>query len=119
MSGSPPVSMSGSPPVMSPAGSPGLPPQASPWMESGDVELTGLDEPMSGAGAPIGGSPPVAASSDVPMEPDLPKEPVSAMPEEPPEGEDALKVSFRMPSGQRTMRRFRPDDTVEVMFAVA
>merc|ERR1719464_2499364 len=54
-----------------------------------------------------------------PAEPEPPKEPVAAMPEEPAEAEQHLKVSFRLPSGQRVTRRFRPEDPLEQMFAVA
>lgn len=44
---------------------------------------------------------------------------MAVMPEEPDADAEHVKVSFRLPSGQRVMRRLRPDDTMEVVFAVA
>merc|ERR1712056_109774 len=44
---------------------------------------------------------------------------VARMPEEPGTDVEHLKVSFRLPSGQRVMRRFKPADTLETLFAVA
>merc|ERR1712100_280044 len=48
-----------------------------------------------------------------------PTESPEAMPEEPPDSVEHLKVSFRLPSGARIVRRFLPDDTILRMFAVA
>lgn len=112
-------SMSRSPPANSPSASPTMQPQAAPAEGSaGDMKLVGLDEDM---GLPPSGSADEAAASgsaaDAPMAP--PKEPPCEMPEEPPEGGDAVKVSFRLPSGQRSTRRFLPSDAVEQMFRVA
>merc|ERR1712151_1328543 len=47
------------------------------------------------------------------------KEAAAAMPEEPAENVEHLKVSFRMPDGKRLMRRFLPTDPVNRMLAVA
>jgi len=96
-------SMSRSPQGMSPMGSPAMMAQQDP-AGAGDIRLTGLD-----SGAP--------AAEDVEMTPA--KEPPSEMPEEPPEGGDVIKVSFRLPDGKRVTRRFAGGDTVEVMFRVA
>lgn len=41
------------------------------------------------------------------------------MPEEPGADVEHVKVSLRLPTGQRVMRRFRPGDVLEVVFAVA
>merc|ERR1719221_182431 len=76
----------------------------------GIMQLTGLDAADDAMGVP---------EAAEPAEPPAPKEPVAEMPEEPAETEQHLKVSFRLPSGQRVTRRFRPDDRVEIMFAVA
>lgn len=48
-----------------------------------------------------------------------PDEPIADMPDEPADGAESLKVSFRLPSGQRVMRRFSPADAVQQMFNVA
>mmetsp|Transcript_127435 Transcript_127435/g.354756 ORF Transcript_127435/g.354756 Transcript_127435/m.354756 type:complete len:450 (-) Transcript_127435:204-1553(-) len=99
-------SMSRSPPAMSPAGSPALQPQAEPVAGgSGDLQLTGFDATME--------------TADEALEPAAPQEPVAAMPEEPADSAEHLKVSFRLPSGQRVTRRFLPTDPLEQMFAVA
>lgn len=46
-------------------------------------------------------------------------DPVPVMPDEPAEDIEHLKVSIRLPSGQRITRRFRPEDPLEQMFVVA
>merc|ERR1712151_940199 len=70
------------------------------------MELTGLDDAA-----------PVAMEEEtIPAEP---SEPVSAMPEEPADTVEHLKVSFRLLDGKRVTRRFLPTDPVEQMFAVA
>jgi len=101
-------SMNRSPPALSPEGSPELAPQAAPraGSQATDMELTGLDEGM-------------AVEEPAPVVEPEPQEPVAALPEEPAEGLEHLKVSFRMPSGQRHTRRFLPDDQVGRMFATA
>lgn len=98
-------SMSRSPPANSPAGSPSIAPQAEPSI--GDVDnmrLVGFDQ---------------AEAQPTPMEVAEPKEQPAEMPEEPPEGAEALKVSFRLPSGARSMRRFLKADPTDRMFDVA
>jgi len=91
-------SMSRSPPSQSPVASPSMHPQAAP-PDPSDIQLHGLNDMEVDAGSP--------------------KESVPALPEEPPEGEEHLKVSLRLPSGQRVTRRFRPEDHLEQMFIVA
>ncbi|CAE7505657.1 PUX7 [Symbiodinium pilosum] len=91
-------SMSRSPPSMSPVASPTMHPKASP---DSQIQLHGLDD-MEVEGA----------TNEEP-------EPVPAMPEEPAESAEAVKVSLRLPSGQRVTRRFRPDDQLEQIFVVA
>merc|ERR1712232_928496 len=66
------------------------------------VELTGLEEAMG-----------------VPAVPEAPRIPISAMPEEPEEATEHVKVCFKLPSGTQLKKRFRPDDPLEHMFAVA
>jgi len=99
-------SMSRSPPANSPAASPHIKPQDAPATDStgGDMQLTGLDVNMG-------------TSADEALAP--PVEGIAAEPEEPPEDTQHLKVSFKLPSGQRVTRRFLPDAPVEQMFAVA
>lgn len=96
-------SMSRSPPALSPAGSPTMRPQVSPEPCGGGSSevllMTGLDDDSMGVAAP--------------------EEPVAAMPPEPDEGLAHLKVSFRLPAGQKINRRFLPTDPLERMFAVA
>lgn len=41
------------------------------------------------------------------------------MPEEPPAEGDHVKVSFKLPSGKRVMRRFLPSDSVDQILIVA
>eukprot|EP00927_Polykrikos_kofoidii_P024615 TRINITY_DN22353_c0_g1_i1.p1 TRINITY_DN22353_c0_g1~~TRINITY_DN22353_c0_g1_i1.p1 ORF type:complete len:442 (-),score=101.76 TRINITY_DN22353_c0_g1_i1:96-1421(-) len=94
-------SLSKSPPSMSPV----LKPQAQPETGGGELVLTGLSE--------------MAVDEEEPAAAVPPKEPVAAMPEEPAETTDHLKVSLRLPTGQRITRRFLQEDTVETMFAVA
>eukprot|EP00411_Alexandrium_monilatum_P017502 CAMPEP_0175238486 /NCGR_PEP_ID=MMETSP0093-20121207/29059_1 /TAXON_ID=311494 /ORGANISM="Alexandrium monilatum, Strain CCMP3105" /LENGTH=450 /DNA_ID=CAMNT_0016532495 /DNA_START=1 /DNA_END=1353 /DNA_ORIENTATION=- len=99
--------MSRSPPALSPAASPGMKPQAAPAASgSDDVQMTGLDALAE----------PEEAAKE--SEPAVPQEPVATMPEEPAEGTECIKVSFRLPSGQRVTRRFLPADPVEQMFGV-
>lgn len=112
----------------SPASSPALRAQGTP-MAGATVEefrLTGLDESMEGrtpTSSAAGITPAVsradvaAPEADAAMEP--PKEPAAAMPAEPPDTVEHVKVSFRLPSGQRVTRRFLPASLVEEMFAVA
>lgn len=102
-------SMSRSPPANSPAGSPSIAPQAEPDT-GGEMKLVGLDQAVDAL---------AEAQAAAPMEVVEPKELPAEMPEEPPADAEALKVSFRLPSGQRTMRRFLPSDTVDRMFGVA
>ncbi|CAE7900123.1 PDE6D [Symbiodinium necroappetens] len=92
-------SMSRSPPSMSPTASPVMHPKASP-PDPSQIRLHGLDD-MEVEGV------------------EAKEEPVPVLPEEPAEGVEHLKVSLRLPSGQRVARRFRPDDTLEQMFVVA
>jgi hypothetical protein len=87
-------------PQASPAPSPPIQPQAPPA-----VELTGLDDD--------------AGMSMPPAAPEQVRANISAMPEEPAETEEHLKVCFKLPSGQRLNRRFRPGDPLGNMFAVA
>jgi len=101
-------SMSRSPPALSPAGSPSLGPKAQPSTNVDDMKLVGFEEVKAAAAPP-------APMEDVVEA----KEPPAAMPEEPPAGDGILKVSLRLPSGQRTARRFRPGDRLECMFDVA
>mmetsp|Transcript_20707 Transcript_20707/g.58072 ORF Transcript_20707/g.58072 Transcript_20707/m.58072 type:complete len:471 (-) Transcript_20707:32-1444(-) len=110
-------SMSKSPPSMSPSASPKFVPQEPSTNPGGDVQFSidGLSDHATGGQASEAPGPP--AASEAVEEP--PKEPVCALPEEPAEGVEHLKVSFRMPSGQRVTRRFVPTDTVEQMFVVA
>jgi len=98
-------SMSRSPPANSPAASPQMKPQDAPVTDStgGDMQLTGLD---------------VAMGTSASKEP-APVEAAAVAPEEPAEDTQHLKVSFKLPSGQRVNRRFLPDAPVEQMFAVA
>jgi len=103
-------SMSRSPPAQSPAGSPMMEPRTEPT-GSGEMKLMGLDEPMEEAAA--------SSSQAEPAEDSTPKEPVPALPEEPADSVEHLKVSLRLPSGQRITRRFVPTDSVEQMFVVA
>merc|ERR1719221_201434 len=111
-------SMSTSPPALSPVGSPALQPQASPSAgesRTGDMQLSGFDNDAAAAASAF-------AEASLPPAVEVPeqaKEPVSTMPEEPPDTEEHLKVSFRLPAGQRVTRRFRPTEPLEVMFAVA
>jgi hypothetical protein len=109
-------SMSKSPqmsPMESPQGSPGLGPQAAPLPPS-DIAMTGVDDPAPAMDTSGMVEDPAAAAAAAP-----PAEPVAEMPAEPEEGAEAVKVSLRLPSGQRVMRRFRPDAPVSEMFAVA
>eukprot|EP00439_Symbiodinium_sp_Y106_P032634 s6810_g3.t3 len=92
-------SMSRSPPSMSPTASPVMHPKASPPHPS-QIRLHGLDD-MEVEGV------------------EAKEEPVPVLPEEPAEGVEHLKVSLRLPSGQRVARRFLPDDHLEQMFVVA
>ncbi|CAE7704626.1 PUX7 [Symbiodinium sp. CCMP2592] len=92
-------SMSRSPPSMSPTASPVMHPKASP-PDPSQIRLHGLDD-MEVEGV------------------EAKEEPVPVLPEEPAEGVEHLKVSLRLPSGQRVARRFRPDDHLEQMFVVA
>jgi hypothetical protein len=123
-------SMSRSPPALSPAGSPNLQPQAAPSGGVGKLQLTGLDVDedlatavaaslASASGAPGAGESVVADENDAMEEDAPPEEPVADMPAEPAESAECLKVSFRLPSGQRVVRRFLRVDTVEQMFMVA
>jgi len=98
-------SMSRSPLANSPVASPQMRPQDAPATDAtgGDMQLTGLDVNMG-----------TSAS-----EAQAPVETAAVSPEEPPEGTQHLKVSFKLPSGQRVPRRFLPDAPVEQMFAVA
>jgi len=73
------------------------------------VTLTGLDSDVVLSGL----------DSDMHAEALPQAEPIAIMPEEPAEAEEHLKVSFRMPAGQRITRRFRPIDSVEQMFNAA
>jgi len=98
-------------PNMSPSGSPRVTAAGDPAAIAADVELTGLDDAMGVAAA--GGS-----EGDVQAAAAEPAEPPEAMPEEPPDSVEHLKVSFRLPSGSRLVRRFLPDDTLGRMFAV-
>eukprot|EP00929_Paragymnodinium_shiwhaense_P113721 TRINITY_DN82015_c0_g1_i1.p1 TRINITY_DN82015_c0_g1~~TRINITY_DN82015_c0_g1_i1.p1 ORF type:complete len:511 (-),score=152.93 TRINITY_DN82015_c0_g1_i1:80-1612(-) len=68
------------------------------------------DEGRSLVDAPVSAA--AAKESDVAAAPE-------AMPEEPGADVEHLKVSFRMPSGQRVTRRFLPGDAVRQMFVVA
>mmetsp|Transcript_44383 Transcript_44383/g.105115 ORF Transcript_44383/g.105115 Transcript_44383/m.105115 type:complete len:456 (-) Transcript_44383:82-1449(-) len=93
-------------PVGSPSASPGLGPAPAPQdalPTSQDVELCGLDE----------------TADDVPMEPAEPEAKPEALPDEPSEDQDCIKVSLRLPSGQRATRRFLRVDPVERLFQVA
>lgn len=99
-------SMSRSPPAQSPAGSPSMQPQEAPLASSADMELTGLDEALIAADA--------ASTTPAPEQ-----EPIPALPEEPSETSEHVKVSFRLPSGQRVARRFLSNDNLEQMFVVA
>lgn len=101
-------SMSRSPPAGSPAAtpaaSPSFQPQEAPASTSAaNMELTGLDE---------------AADSGY-TEPETPQEPVPALPEEPSDTVEHVKVSLKLPSGTRVTRRFLPGDPLEQMFVVA
>jgi len=101
-------SMSRSPPAGSPAAtpaaSPNLEPQAPPASGTdAKMELTGLDE------APGSGF----------TEPEAPQELAPALPEEPSDAVEHVKVSLKLPSGTRVTRRFLPGDTLEQMFVVA
>jgi len=110
-------SMSSSP-KMSPLASPDFRPSQDPSGASGDMELTGLP-PVAAAAAAAPAPAPAAAVCSTAAEPEIPKEPIAEMPPEPADGGENLKVSFRLPSGQRLTRRFLPDDTIETMLAVA
>jgi hypothetical protein len=88
--------------------SPSLAPKPSPTvpaMPASDMQLSGLPD----------------ETADVPDQvmDTAPAEPIAAMPEEPSEDVENLKVSLRLPSGKRITRRFRPSDAVDVMFDVA
>jgi len=100
-------SLSRSPPANSPAASPSVRPQAPPAVATGsaggDVALSGLDDDMGTEAAP----------------PAAPQEPAAAMPDEPAEDVEHIKVCMRMPEGQRITRRFLSSDPLEQMFAVA
>jgi len=100
-------------PQMSPAPSPQMMPAPAP-AASGEVafQATGLDDATMDDASAL----PAAAE---PSEPPAPVEPVAAMPVEPGADVGTLKVSFRLPNGQRVTRRFVPTDCVEQMFAVA
>ncbi|CAK9064356.1 unnamed protein product [Durusdinium trenchii] len=98
-------SMSRSPPPQSPVASPTHKPQALP--DPSSIELQGLDEPMEVEG------------SNTREEQQVESDPLPVMPEEPAEDVEHLKVSIRLPSGQRITKRFRPDDPLEQMFVVA
>ncbi|CAJ0628126.1 10556_t:CDS:2, partial [Entrophospora sp. SA101] len=42
---------------------------------------------------------------------------LSALPDEPPESDkNVARLSFRLANGERVVRRFKPDDTVEMMY---
>merc|ERR1712194_469920 len=66
--------------------------------------------------APAAVATPVAAAVEPPK---VPEGPISEMPEEPVDGVEHIKVSFRTPSGQRVTRRFLSADKVGQMFHVA
>mmetsp|Transcript_3560 Transcript_3560/g.8372 ORF Transcript_3560/g.8372 Transcript_3560/m.8372 type:complete len:452 (+) Transcript_3560:85-1440(+) len=103
-------SMSRSPVQGSPQASPQASPSLQPQMTPGDVTLTGLDEA------------PGAQMETEPVEEPAPPaetEPIAALPEEPAESVEHLKVSLKMPSGARVTRRFLPDEPVQQMFLVA
>jgi len=87
-------------PVMSPSASPGLGPSAAPQepLPCQDVVIDGLPDEMK----------------DEPME-----AAPAAMPEEPSAEVDHIKVSMRLPSGQRVTKRFLREDPLERMFEVA
>jgi hypothetical protein len=89
-------------PMQSPMASPEVKPSAEP-AASGDMVMTGLDQAV-----------------DIDVEPEVEaSEPVAIMPEEPAESAECAKVSFRLPSGQRIMRRFLKTAPISEMFAVA
>lgn len=103
-------SMSRSPPANSPEASPSMGPQAEPSIGVDNMRLVGLDQ-ADRAPTPE----PMEVAETKAEEKEAPAE----MPEEPADSADNLKVSFRLPSGQRTTRRFLPGDTVDRMFDVA
>lgn len=73
----------------------------------------------SGSSGSATGVAAAAAAAGDKAEETKPQGEVAQMPEEPGTDVEHLKVSFRLPSGQRVMRRFRPTDTLEMLFAVA
>jgi len=87
-------------PVASPNASPGMGPSPAPqeMLPCQDVVLDGLPDEMK----------------DEPME-----AAPAAMPEEPSADVEHIKVSMRLPSGQRVTRRFLKEDPLERMFEVA
>eukprot|EP00930_Biecheleria_cincta_P085726 TRINITY_DN75098_c0_g1_i1.p1 TRINITY_DN75098_c0_g1~~TRINITY_DN75098_c0_g1_i1.p1 ORF type:complete len:444 (-),score=91.23 TRINITY_DN75098_c0_g1_i1:142-1473(-) len=101
-------SMSRSPP----AGSPAATPAASPSLEPQPPPASGMDAKMELTGlddAPRSGY----------TEPEAPKELAPALPEEPCDAVEHIKVSLKLPSGTRVTRRFLPGDPLEQMFIVA
>jgi len=106
-------------PVASPGASPTMEPHTDPAGTggSGNMELCGLEAAAPAAAAPAVAAPAAAGAAAAAAA--VPEEPVAAMPEEPAEDTQHLKVSFRMPSGARVPRRFLADDRVEQMFLVA
>lgn len=108
-------SLSRSPPALSPAGSPVMHPRPPPPAGEGvDVELVGLD-----GDSDMQGPSSKAAKRSAEEITEAPKEPVAAMPEEPPETVEHLKVSFKLADGKRVTRRFLPTEPISQMFEVA
>lgn len=99
-------------PMTSPQASPGIGPQGAPT--TGDMSLSGLDDVVMPE-ATI----PAAPAPAAPAAPAAPIETGCEMPEEPAEGPECVKVSMRLPSGTRLMRRFLATAPVAEMFAVA
>lgn len=95
-----------------------------PRVAAADTEAAALPTPVTTAApaATVAGDA-VATGMPVPAggrpAPEVPKEAPAEMPEEPPGDVEHLKVSFRIPSGQRVARRFLPTDPLEQMFKVA
>lgn len=109
-------SMSRSPPAGSPAGSPQLRPQAPAAAGSTELRMTGLDDESMDVDFLTA---PAVLPTEGPAARDAPMEVKVEMPAEPPDNVDHLKVSLRLPSGQRVARRFLPSSLLEEMFAVA
>lgn len=108
-SGSPNLGPSGSPSIGPSGGAPGGP--------LDDMQLVGLD----GESASLKRKSTDEAPAEAPPAPKIeaPKEVVPELPPEPEEGgADVVKVSIKLPSGERHNRRFNKSDTLELVFNV-